>query len=445
MIDQVAIIISLFIFLGIGFWFRSKTRDKTVAEFTINRDSFSWFPIAAGISMTFAGGASILNMASLSYTFGWFTLVDPASLFLGILIVIFFVDAYRNDRGATMADFLSGTSKRLSFLVGLITSLFFILIVAAQFVAISKLLLPFFPQVPQWAMIVILSTGIFSYVFFGGFTSVTKTDILQFVFIALFLLTPMVLFILFKAGAASAPQPVRFETMPVNLFILLGMPLLFTPLSQDINIRAKSARNKKHAISGLLLGAIIYSSIVIASSFIGVYLKKSGVELADPEMAYPTFFQSHFKAIGILAVLAALAAIVSSMDSYALNAISSVSKDLLGEKFGERSMGRRSSIRISGLVVFALALAVALFFQQILGIILLSLLVYISILLPIALARRCGASDNGVFWASIISILTIVSIEIAGVETPPNLLIYPCMGILLNGIGLLVCKAGKVK
>nr|VFK60347.1 MAG: Na+/proline symporter [Candidatus Kentron sp. TUN] len=445
MIDQIVIVISILAFLGIGFLFRSKTRSETVAEFTTNRDRLSWFPITAGISMTFVGGAAILNMASLSYTFGWYTLIDPASLLLGVLIVIFFIDVYRNDQGTTMADFLSGTSKKLSYLVGLITSLVFILIVAAQFVALSKLLLPFFPQVPQWAMIVILSTGIFSYVFFGGFTSVTKTDILQFFFIALFLLIPIILFVAFKTGATFEPQAVQYETMPVNLFILLGMPLLFIPLSQDINIRAKSARNKRHAVLGLLLGGIMYSSIVIASSFIGIYLKKSGINLADPEMAYTTFFQTHFEAIGIFAVLAALAAIVSSMDSYALNAISSVSKDLLGEKFGEPSMGKRASIRISGIAVFVIALSVALFFQQILALILLSLLIYVSVLLPIALARRLAVPDRYVFWSSVIAIAAIIGMEVAGFETYPKLLMYPSIGIILNGIGLLISKLEKIK
>ncbi|PUB90998.1 MAG: hypothetical protein DBP01_04615 [gamma proteobacterium symbiont of Ctena orbiculata] len=442
MVDQIAIVISILTFLGIGFWFRSKALGGTIVEFTTDRDRLTWFPIAAGISMTFAGGAAILNMASLGYTFGWYTLIDPVSLLLGILVVIFFIDAYRTDQGATIADFLSGTSKRLSYLIGLITSIVFILIVAAQFVALSKLLLPFFPQVPQWAMIVILSTGIFSYVFFGGFTSVTKTDILQFIFIALFLVTPTVLFVFFKAGTVSVAehQAAQFETMPVNLFILLGMPLLFTPISQDINIRAKSARNKKQAVSGLLIGGLIYSSIVIASSFIGVYLKKHGVELADPETAYTTFFQTHFEAFGILAVLAALAAIVSSTDSYALNAISSVSKDLLGEKFGALSMGKKSSIHISGIVVFTLALAIALFFQQILALILLSLLLYISILMPIALARRFNVPDGFVFWSSIAAIVGIIGIEITKIDTPPKLLIYPCIGISLILISLLISK-----
>ena len=165
MLDQILIIASLIFFLVVGLVFKTRKFDS-IGEFTITKNKLKWFPIAAGISMTFAGGAALLNMASLGYTFGWYTLVDPLALIGGILIVLIFIKAYQQDNGVTISNLLSKSDRKLSVLIGIITSVVFILILAAQFVALSKLLSPYFTLVHPLILTTVLSAAIFSYVFF---------------------------------------------------------------------------------------------------------------------------------------------------------------------------------------------------------------------------------------------------------------------------------------
>ena len=281
-INQILIIISIVAFLFAGYLFK-KTKASSIKEYTINEGGLNWFSVAAGISMTFAGGAAILNTASLGYSFKWYTLVDPIALTIGIFIVILFYNQYQSNKGITISSLLSGRDKNLSILIGIITSFVFILIVAAQFVALSKLISPYFPSINPLFITLIFSTIIFSYVFFGGFASVTRTDVLQLLFICAFLLAPILLFILGKEAPNDSTAHVdhTFSTMPMNYIILFCIPILFIPLSQDINIRIKSSSNKTNGILGLLFGAALYFSIVLAASYIGIHLGSNGVVLND--------------------------------------------------------------------------------------------------------------------------------------------------------------------
>lgn len=440
MLDQIIIIASILFFVFIGFLIKNR-HVKSISGFTLNRDGLNWFPIAAGISMTFAGGAALLNMSSLGYTYSWYTLVDPISLIAGILIVVFLIDRYRRDTGVTISDLFAKSDKKLSLLIGVVTSVVFIFIVAAQFVALSKVLIPFFPAFNPALMIIIPSALVFSYVFFGGFSSVTKTDIVQFVFVSSFFVLPVLYFLITKdSSIITNDVTLSFEKMPLNLMILLALPLLFIPISQDINIRAKSARNKTQARKGLLFGALFYSTIIVISTIIGITLAKNGIVLDDPEQAFSIFFKNYFPHIGIIAIIAALAAIISSMDSYALNAISSISNDILSKFKSIQKYSQRMILKIAALFVFLISITIAVLFNQILFLILTSLLIYISVLIPISIGKRLKISDSFVFISSVLLIVGIVISEIMGLNINPKALIYPG-----SGIGLMLIFYGIEK
>lgn len=436
MTEQIIIILAILSFLIIGFLIK-KGEIKTIGEFSINRDKLGWFPIAAGISMTYAGGAALLNMASLGHTFKWQGMVDPLGLIGGILIVILLIDKYREDKGVTISDLLSGSNKKLSVLIGLITTFVFTLILASQFVALSKIMTPYFPNVNYAILTIVPSTFIFSYVFLGGFGSVTKTDILQLIFIIAFLFIPMLFFVGTSNNSVSN-ENVEFSKMPLNLMILLGISLIYLPVSQDINIRVKSAKSKKQAITGLLIGALIYTLIIGTTTFIGITLAQNGVELADTEQAFPVFFKEYFPKFGIIAILAALAAIISSLDSFSLNAITSLSNDILGKTKLAENLSHNWLIKLSAVITFLIAILIAVWFNEILSLVLTALLIYISTLLPIALARKVNLSDNYIFYSSLLLIVLIVLLEILKVNIELKAIVYPLIGFAIVGITYLL-------
>lgn len=438
MTEQILIIISVALFLLVGFLAKNR-KAKSIDSFSTRRNKLSWFVTAAGVSMTFVGGAALINMAALGYSFSWYTMVDPISLTLGIIISVLFVRKYRSDTGVTISQLLSSDNKKLSLYIGILSSIIFLLITAAQFVAFSKLLTPYFPNVNPTLLILIPSAIILLYVFFGGFSAVTNTDVLQLFFIFLFLLIPVGYFISTNEFtiAPNSIKPDLFAPMPTQLMILLSISILFVPLSQDINIRAKSAKNNKNAIIGFIGGAIVYSLIVVACSYIGITLAVHGVKMDDTEQAFPTFFRHFFPSIGIFAILAGMAAIWSTLDTYLVNGITSVAQDILKKSNYFQKMEERKLIIVSGIIVFSLAMLAGLYFNQVLTLILTALLIYISVLLPIVIGKKLSINDNLIFIISLLTTCAIIVCEVQKAEINPKAIIYPVSGICLMLIGKL--------
>ena len=425
---QIIIVISLLSFIFIGL-FAKRSCMASYAEFTMSKNKLNWFIIATGVSMTLAGGATILTTASIGYMFKWYALIDPCALLVGLLIVIFFYKTYKNDKGVTISDLLSCNYKKLSVLIGMITSATFVLIVAANFLALSKLIAPYFPSIsPQW-LTFITATLVFSYVYSGGFNSVTKTDILQYVLIVCLLIVPILFFIINNGSQSETTSANhQFVAMPIDYIVLFSMPILFVPLSQDINLRIKSAKNQVNGKVGLIMGGIFYTSIVLCTAYVGIYLGYNSVDLPDPEQAVPLFFKDKFPKVGFMAIIASMAAIMSTLDSYILNAITSISNDII-KPFAPKKLAQRN-IKIASLITYLIAMAIALYFNKILVLTLTSLLIYISVLFPVALGKYLNISEKKIFIASVINIGIIVVFEITAVTLGPKALVYPVIGCI---------------
>src|SRR5687768_9485505 len=96
--EQILIIIATVLFLVVGLIAKNRN-TSSIEGFSTKRNRLSWFVTAAGVSMTFVGGAALLNMASLGYSYKWYTLIDPVAFMAGILISALFVGNYRNNKG----------------------------------------------------------------------------------------------------------------------------------------------------------------------------------------------------------------------------------------------------------------------------------------------------------------------------------------------------------
>jgi Na+/proline symporter len=214
------------------------------------------------------------------------------------------------------------------------------------------------------------------------------------VFVAVLLLLPAAYVAIAHRndGASSALPSNLFSSMPANLAILLCIPILFLPISQDINIRGKSARSDGAAMAGFIGGALFYSLVVISCSYMGITLARQGVKLTDAESAFPTFFKHFFPTWGIIAVLAGMAAVWSTLDTYLVNTITSVAEDVIKHSRIGHSLKERTLILTSGLIVFTAAMLIAVHFFQVLTLILTALLIYISVIIPVA--SSCSAQPS---------------------------------------------------
>ena len=388
----------------------------SIEKFFLDNRKLGYLAVASGVSMTFAGGAATLNMASLGYQFGWTPLLDPFSTLTAIVFVsIFMVSYIRSEKGVSIADTLSDNSTYLSFFIGSITFIVYTLIASAQAVAIAKILSIFY-NIDISYMITISSLIVFTYVIFGGLRSVTCTDALQLFSVISFLVIPIIIF-LFSSENKISDTVFTFnhKTMPTNLLLFMLFPIIFVPVSQDIHVRIRASKSMKTAIGGIIIGALFYFLITSSSIFTGVSLYSSNIPLNDPEDAILVFFSNSFGKYQIIATLAIIAAVMSSFDSFVLNSILSLSNDVVKKVVVKDGLDR-SIILISSIVSFSIILLIATKFQSILSIILLSLYIYVSILIPILIGKYIRIKSNFLLSSGMFIAISMILTEIIGFD-----------------------------
>ena len=91
------------------------------------------------------------------------------------------------------------------------------------------------------------------------------------------------------------------------------------------------------------------------------------------------------------------------------------------------------------------ALSIALFFNEILALILTALLIYISVLIPIAIGKRLRVQDNLILWSSLILITGIVLMKVLKIEVDPKAVYYPISGIVLMIMAYLLTRFNTTK
>lgn len=424
------ILLALGFFVIVPYFFRSN--DGSREGFSLGHKRLGYIQIAAGVSMTFVGGAATVNMASLGYQFGWYPLLDPISTFLATAIVsTFLVDRVRSTTGITIAD-ATTTEHSLKFFIGVITYSVHVLISAAQAVALAKVLAPYFGlDAPYVAAL--LCFLVFAYVIAGGLRSVSVTDIIQLVVILALLVIPA----MFMGKAEPVVTTAGFANMPGNLMIFMAFPLVFIPVTQDLQLRIRAAKTAWIAKMGIASGGVLYVLIVAASIFVGVQLKEAGVVLDDPETALSHFFTSAMGDLGVVSVIAVLAAILSTFDTFVLSAITTIQNDILPQRRGQD--GERRHLIITSAITFVLTISCATIFISALSLILLSLLIYVSVMIPFQFARRFGLSDPQMLLCGMLTISALVAAEVFLADFA----LKPMAFLVLHGLFIVIAAASN--
>jgi Na+/proline symporter len=391
---------------------------ESVEAFTVGDRRFKMFRIGAGISMAFVGGAATLNMASLGYQYGWSVVIDPIVVFVALLIAAILAGRVRAGRGITLTDALAGSSPALRRILALAGFVVYQLLTASQFVAIGKLLGPYFQGLPIAVVIAIPAIVVFAYTYLRGFQAVTNTDVLQLLIMLALYAAPCLWVFATRCASSTGGIAPESPAAPFNLLIYLALPLLFVPVSFDTNIRVKAAASLFQARAGLIVGGLQYVLFLLVSIGIGVFVRHSGQVVDSPENVLPQFFQHHLGSFSIIGTVAVLAAIVSTLDSMAFDTIVAASNDVLGPARTKGILSDRKALAISSFIILAVAMLVALVFQQILGLVLAALLLYVSVFIPVAVGRWIRTSDQQLVVTSLATCAAIIGCKIAG-YTPP--------------------------
>lgn len=279
-------------------------------------------------------------------------------------------------------------------------------------------------------VILIPAIVVFLYIYLRGFQSVTNTDVLQLVFIVSLFALPVIFVIAGSSGATPLFEE-KIQIAPTSILIYLALPLFFVPVSQDTNIRIKAARNLVEARKGMIYGGMLYVLLVSTSVGVGVFMGSSGAVLESPEKVLPVFFDMHLSGFGIAATIAVLAAIVSTLDSFAFDAIVSAGNDLFKPLARKFQINEKNVITLTTFTVFVFALTIAIVYQQILGLILGAMLLYVSIFIPIAIGRALKVNDSLLVFTSIITAAILITCKIVGYAPPVEPLAFVFLHLIL--------------
>jgi Na+/proline symporter len=288
--------------------------------------------------------------------------------------------------GISLGGFLQVSDRLVDITTGLLSTVVYTLVTAAQIVALIKVVQPFFP-VPAPVLALAATLGIAAYVLYGGYASVTVTDVIQFLVMGVCYFGLVGLSLLAGAGGPGAGAPIPPQTMPLDLVLLLATPFLFIPVSQDLHIRVNSAASPGHARLGVAVAAAAYLVFGIVSVSVGRALAQAGIALGVPDDAVPAFLARTFGSFAIVPTVAIVCVVVSTLDSMLFASASSLAYDFWDKAASRSRQKDTARPRVATMIVLGLALAIALQAPRILALVLSALALYVSVLLPMMIGR----------------------------------------------------------
>lgn len=322
------------------------------------------------ISASKIGGGLLVTYSALVFAFGY----EALWLFAGYVIgyALFYIFARTLQKEAhlqgyyTMADFFQtryGKEAGVVVGVGVVISLtgwiFTNLIVGGDLIAALTELTP-----PMATLL--LAAPIAIYLVYGGFHSVVKTDILQYIAMIVILILIAV-----AMGSLDTAEVTVQETKTMNIgrivsFILIGV--LFPMGSAELWQRAYATRDRRGLFVGIGIASATFMVFGLALSFISLRLRD--VTLTSGATADQLgLVQGVAGALGPIFtgiwIIVFLAVILSSADTFVFTSASSVVEDVMERAGLLQSKHRVLAIRIVILLFCALGIAGALAFKSV--------------------------------------------------------------------------------
>ncbi|MEC7068369.1 MAG: sodium/solute symporter, partial [Bacteroidota bacterium] len=391
MIDFLIVIAYFGLVMLVAIWGK-QTKGMTSEEYFLSSRSLRWHSIAFSTIATNIQGYQFLGMMGSAYLYGLAQASLEINAIQGILLASFvFIPYYLKDKIITITQFIKKRlGKRVALLYSLSNILLFstITIGAALFwgayaadMVFGEYLSFLHPNRITRITVLIIILGLFSaiYTYFGGLSSVVRTDIVQFLVLLSGGLVVMFMAIHHLGGWSvlytKTPQlmhlhlPWDHEKLPwTHIFGLFLLNINYWCANQSIVQRSLAAKNLKHAQIGLMVGGLmkyLMAMIIVVPgiALVGI-LGENG--LSDPDMSFPylvnTYLPMGAKGLVLCALFASLMSTVdSTFNSLATLWSVDIYKEYLSKKATDAQMveaGRRAILFsfVSGVTVGILLL-----------------------------------------------------------------------------------------
>ncbi len=405
-------------FTLIGILLGRMTSTKSVDDFALGGRNMGFFPSLMTLSGTFVSAVTLMVYTSFVYIYG----VSAAWIFIGytlgfLLFIPFALKLYRlsiEHHFFTLTDYFVFRygRKTARWVIGVIF-VWYVGLLSTQLLVGSNLLNELGGVPVNWAKLGMLVT-VLTYLLVGGFGSVVKTDIFQ--FLVIFLVLILVTMTLKQGGEVPAEMYEPFNAGPVNIvaFLLLG---LLTPFAtQDYWQKVFAMKSEKVVRNSFAVGASINILLTVALTYVGLIARSSfpisgAIQNEHAEMmVLRTFTELVPPEFQVFVLIAFFAAILSTSDTYLFLLSLNVTNDLFPRK-NESAKSGIQRIRLALIGVGLFALLIAFFFERIEDIVVTFKALGIGIA-PVIFFDWAGKRDNRSVVRALI-IMTIVSLGVS--------------------------------
>jgi len=339
--DIILLALYTLICLGIGL---HASRRKTDSDFMIAGRKIGLIGFVTSVVASFIGGAALVAYTAYVYRFGISAIAVFLGTAIGFIVFIPYALKLRKFSGKkefyTLSDWLN---FKLGKTVGLTSAVILMIVYSGmllnQFIAGSSIL----ANISGWSYetgLLLSSIVIASYLMAGGFRSVIRTDVFQYMVI----LVMMVLLGVVMMGdrRSFAMELVDFSRMDAGMtiaFTAFGVLIIFQ--SAEYWQRVYGARSNSVVKSGLIGSAVFTVLTGIAITMVGLsaHVHLHGIDAKDAFAEGLTLLMPD-KLLGAALILI-FAAIMSSADTQIFVLASSVAVDWVDKLSGKKSDSKR--------------------------------------------------------------------------------------------------------
>jgi Na+/proline symporter len=419
--NLIMLIVYALICVGIGLWSSRKQKEE---DYLIAGRKMSLYGFMSSVVASYIGGAAIVAYTAFVYQFGIAAIMVFVGTALGFLVFIPYALKLRKisyeKKFYTLSDwFYFNYDKKTGLVSALILFVVYFGMLLNQFIAGSSIL----RDISGWSYetaLVFSSVIIVIYLVAGGFRSVIKTDMFQ--YIVLIVLFVLIGYLLMNDGGDQALHYYRKSEMKFTdalSFIFFGIFIIFQ--SAEYWQRVYAAKDHRVVRKGFIGSSILVVITGLALTFIGLAARFGNDSLEPGQAIAYGLSQMLPEAMLGFGLILIFAAIMSSADTIIFVLASSIAEDYFGhlskkQKTPARLMKQtRIFILLFGVVGFTLAW----FFRDIIEVLKFITGLGFTIIPGIIASFHFKVSPKAMlisFLAGILYILTVVLLGVLKIE-----------------------------
>ena len=433
-------LIGLFFLISILIgWLASRKEDAE--GFMIANRKLGLFQAVMTLSGTFVGAMTLLVYTAFVFTFGISALWIFIGYVVGFVIFTFFaIYLYKYSKGKnfyTLADYFKFRfGKKVALVIISIIFVWYFGTLSAQLYGGGKILSDLSGMSFTLSAILMCAVILF-YLILGGFRSVVKTDVFQFIVMGVILL---VMALTLKTGLQvpiSHFNPFNAGIVNIIAFFLLGV---LTPFAtQDYWQRIFAMKNLKVVKSAFVISAFLVLIVSFILTYIGLIARTNFSNIdADLAVLYSfTQLVPNFL-IGFVAI-AFFAAILSTADTFLFLLSVNFTNDFLEMKSTD-PRGRIKATRLAIFIIGILSLSLALIYPNIVDITIIfkSLGLIVSPIVIIAWLSK--GNKTAIISTVLITTLIILVLSAFGFVRPELGFVGMIGGFIIYGLTILISR-----